>query len=98
MKKPLKILFWVVIGVFVVIAGLSTVYLGMMKKEMATFHPLNTVRQFNNIYAINDNFVNMFLINKAERYIALTPVTMSALFEKDYSGCILIPRKSSRFC
>ena len=71
MKKPFKIFLWLIITVFIIIFGFSITYLGLQKRELAKFHPLKTGRQIDNVYAINDDFVNMFLIQKSDHYIAV---------------------------
>jgi hydroxyacylglutathione hydrolase len=95
MKKLLKFLFWIVICVFITIAGFSLIYWAMNKKELAKFHSLNTGHPFDCIYAINDGFVNMYLIKKGDRYIAIDAGNNASSIQKGLQQLHINPAKVS---
>jgi glyoxylase-like metal-dependent hydrolase (beta-lactamase superfamily II) len=71
MKKKIKIVL-IVIGTLIVLCLLIGVgFLYKFNLETKKMHPVPTGRIVDNIYAIKDAFVNMYLIKDSNQYIAI---------------------------
>ena len=71
MKRKLKI---VLIGVGILVGLVVLVVGGFMKKfsyETSKMHPTETGKIVDNIFAIKDEFVNMYLLQDSNNYIAI---------------------------
>jgi glyoxylase-like metal-dependent hydrolase (beta-lactamase superfamily II) len=71
MKKKTKIVLiglGTIIGLFLIIGG-GFVY--KFKSETKIMHPVETGNIVENIYAVKDDFVNMYLIKDSNQYIAI---------------------------
>jgi glyoxylase-like metal-dependent hydrolase (beta-lactamase superfamily II) len=93
MPKLLKIIRLSIIGVLIITIGFSGLYLILQKSELSKFHPLKTGCQVDNVYAINDDFVNMFLIKKSDRYIAIDAGNNATAIKKGLQQLHIDPGK-----
>ena len=71
MNKTLK---WILIGIAVIIGLLILTAVGFglkFKSETKKMHVIETKEVVHNIFAIKNNFVNMFLVKDSDNYIAI---------------------------
>ncbi len=71
MKKKTKIIligFGTLIALFLIIGG---VFIFRFNSETKIMHPVETGKIIDNIYAVKDDFVNMYIIKDSNQYIAI---------------------------
>ena len=71
MKKKIKIVLIIVGTLVVLFLIIGGVFFYKFNSETKKMHPVATGKIVDNIYAIKDDFVNMYVIKDSNQYVAI---------------------------
>ena len=71
MKKTLKRVLWGIVIIVIIFGGLFFGYMLKAKSEMKVMTPVETQQIVENIFSVQDTFVNMYLIKDGDNYVAI---------------------------
>jgi len=69
--KIFKRVLWTVVLLIVIIGGLFIAYMLKAKSEIKKMSPVETQQIIENIFSVQDTFVNMYLIKDGDKYVAI---------------------------
>jgi hydroxyacylglutathione hydrolase len=93
MKKKFKRVLWTIGIVVAMMVLFSAAYLLKFQSETKKMHPIETKEIVENIFSINDSFVNMFLIKDNDQYVAIDAGNNSKAVLKELKKLNINPDK-----
>ncbi len=93
MKKRTKIIIAVAASLLGIIAVIAAVFIIRFKMETGKMSPIETKELRPGVYALNDSFVNMFLVRGTDSYIAIDAGNSADAVKKELDKLGIDPAK-----